>query len=64
MKECVEALDEKYRDVIVLRFQMGFNGKEISEILHISEPLVRQRIKRAKEIIKKKGGNELYDLFK
>lgn len=64
VKECVEALDEKYRDVIVLRFQMGFNGKEISEILHISEPLVRQRIKRAKEIIKKKGGNELYDLFK
>jgi len=64
IKECVEALDEKYRDVIILRYQLGFSGKEISEIIHISEQLVRQRIKRAKQMIKKKGGEELYDLFK
>lgn len=64
VRECIDSLDPIYRDVMIFRYQYQMKGKEISNSLHISEDVVRQRIKRGKEMLKRKGGKELYDLFK
>ena len=49
---------------MIYRFEYELKGKEISSALFISEDVVRQRIRRGKELLKKTGGKELYDLFK
>lgn len=64
VRECIDSLEPIYRDVMIFRYQYKMKGKEISEQLHISEDAVRQRIKRGKEMLKRKGGKDLYDLFK
>ncbi len=44
----LDALPEKYREVLVLREFMDFSYQEIADILGISMPVVRIRIFRAK----------------
>ena len=64
LRDCINSLDRKYRDVIIFKFEYGFDTKEIAGALYISESLVRQRLKRAKELLRRLGGKELYGLFK
>lgn len=60
----IETLDPKYRDVLILRYEYGLKTKEIAKMLYIKDDLARQRLKRAKELLKKVGGKELYALFR
>ena len=64
VRNLIDSLEEKYRDPVVFRYEYCYEIKEIAEILHISEELVRQRIKRARDKIKKAGGKKLHELFK
>lgn len=63
LRMCIDSLDEKYRDVVILKYEIYLKNKEIAERLYITEDAVKQRIKRAKQTIKEKGGKELYGLF-
>ena len=49
---CLDQLDTKYREVIILHFIEEFSYKEISDILKIPTGTVGIRIKRAKESLK------------
>ncbi|MFT3984930.1 MAG: RNA polymerase sigma factor [Lachnospiraceae bacterium] len=51
-------LPEELREVVVLHYFQGFTYKEIAKILKIGEPLVKYRIKRAKEILRELCGEE------
>lgn len=64
LRKYVEMLDDKYKDVITMKFDCELDNKEIGKILHISEALVRQHYKRAKELLRTIGGKELYGLLK
>lgn len=55
----INKLDDKYRDVILLK-SMGIDNQTIAEIMHISDNLVSQRYKRAKDQLLKMGGKDLY----
>lgn len=60
VKELINKLDYKYRDVITLK-GMGYNYEEISCIIGISQALVRKRYSRAKAMILDMGGETLYE---
>lgn len=49
----VAALPQKYRDVIFLFYHEQYSTEEISQILDISAPNVRTRLKRAREILRR-----------
>ncbi len=51
--ETVASLPQKYRDVIYLFYHEQYSTDEIAEILDISTPNVRTRLKRAREILRK-----------
>ena len=53
VKECIDALDTDFREVIILRDIQGFSYEEISDILSIAQGTVKSRIFRAREYIKK-----------
>ncbi len=55
MISMINRLDKKYSDVILLKYS-GFNNKDISLILSISQDSVRQRIFKAKNQLLKMGG--------
>ena len=61
VRRVVNSLDAKYRDVVVLKYEYDFSNSNISAVLYISEELVRQRLKRAKALLRKNG--ELNELF-
>lgn len=46
-------MDEKYREILVLRFEELLDYREIAERLHISAALCRQRVSRAKAYYRK-----------
>ena len=48
-RELLGLLDEKYRTVIILYYAEGFNTREIAEILGISVPAVKIRLRRARQ---------------
>lgn len=50
--EIIDALDKKYRQVIVLYYVEGFRTKEIAHILGIPEASVRTRLARARKILR------------
>ena len=56
--QLINRLDQKYRDVIVLK-TLGKSNQSIAEIMHISEDLVRQRYSRAKKQLLEMGGKNL-----
>lgn len=60
IKQLINQLDLKYRDVLILK-SMGCDNKEIAELLGISETLVRKRYSRARAKILEIGGDELYE---
>lgn len=60
VKELIDKLDLKYRDVIVLK-SLGHSYEEIAYLMGISEDLVRKRYSRAKKLILDMGGEMLYE---
>lgn len=60
IKEIIDKLDLKYRDVIVLK-GYGYGYEEIAYLMHISQELVRKRYSRAKKMIIEMGGDILYE---
>jgi RNA polymerase sigma-70 factor (ECF subfamily) len=52
MQMCLEKLDVKYREPLVLYYYEDVSYKEIAEILHIPESTVGVRIGRAKKLLK------------
>lgn len=59
LKDLINKLDDKYRDVVLLK-SLGLNTKAIAEIMQISEVLVRKRYSRAKKQLWEMGGKDLY----
>lgn len=61
LKQLIDKLDHKYRDVFILMGQ-GFNNKQIADIMGISVDNVRQRFYRGKMKIIEQGGDMLYGI--
>lgn len=59
LMEIITELDEIYRIPLELSVLYGYSHKEISEILDLSENLVRIRIFRARQQVKKKYEQEI-----
>lgn len=59
--QLMEALDEKYRTILVLYYVEGYNTKEIAELLGLNLHTVKSRLARAREQFareyKKEAGN-------
>lgn len=57
----IRALDEKYRDVCILRYVHGYKEREVAELLNISAGTVSTRIFRAKQILREElRGESIY----
>lgn len=52
--KAVQALPEKYREVVIMRFMDGMSPKEISETLEVTENVVSVRLNRAIKQLKEK----------
>lgn len=50
--DCVQLLNNNYKNIIVLYYYNSFDVKEISSILKISEVNVRKRLERARKKLK------------
>ena len=48
----VTALPPRYREVILLRYYQNMKQKEVAAVLGISERAVRQRLKKANQILR------------
>lgn len=53
LKEAIKNLDEKYRNVLLLKYIYGYSLKEISEMLGITETNVSTRLDRGRKTLKK-----------
>jgi RNA polymerase sigma-70 factor (ECF subfamily) len=62
VRECILALPEDLKKVIVLYYYIGLSQKEIGSILNISEKAVEGRIYRAKQKLKIEFEKEGYGL--
>jgi len=54
IKDCIQALDEKYREVLLLRYQEEMSYEKIAEILELPLSTVETRIFRAKKMLREK----------
>lgn len=52
VQECIEHLDNEFREVIILRDIQGFSYEEIHEILQIPGGTVKSRLSRARDAVK------------
>ena len=52
VQACISALDDEYREVLVLRDIQGFSYDEISDILKIPDGTVKSRLFRGREALK------------
>jgi RNA polymerase sigma-70 factor (ECF subfamily) len=59
IKQALEQLPEKYKDIVFLKYVEQKNNDEIAEILGISEDNVRQRLSRAIKKLKQLLNNIL-----
>lgn len=59
LMEAIRRLDDKYMEVVILKYYWGFSEKEIAEHLGIKEGTVKSRLHRAKSRIR----NELEEYF-
>lgn len=64
VRQIVSVLDDKYRDIIMLKYFHNFKANEIAKLLSIKEETVFMRLSRARKMILKKGGDTLYELYK
>ncbi|MFH0939393.1 MAG: sigma-70 family RNA polymerase sigma factor [Planctomycetota bacterium] len=54
IRECLLSLDEKYREVLILRYQEEMSYEKIAEILELPISTIETRIFRAKKMLRKK----------
>jgi RNA polymerase sigma-70 factor (ECF subfamily) len=52
VQQCIGALDDEHREVLVLRDIQGFSYEEIRDILHIPDGTVKSRLFRARTALK------------
>lgn len=52
VQECMNGLDDEYREVLVLRDIQGFSYEEISAILNVPDGTVKSRLFRARDGLK------------
>jgi RNA polymerase sigma-70 factor (ECF subfamily) len=52
VQECINTLEEEYREVIVLRDIQGFSYEEIRDILNIPDGTVKSRLFRARDALR------------
>lgn len=52
VQKCISALDEEYREIVVLRDIQGFSYDEIRNILQIPDGTVKSRLSRARADLK------------
>jgi RNA polymerase sigma-70 factor (ECF subfamily) len=52
VQECINALDEEHREVVVLRDIQGFSYDEIAEMLKLPDGTVKSRLFRARLLLK------------
>lgn len=52
VQKCINALDEEYREALVLRDIQGFSYEEISAILKVPDGTVKSRLSRARNALK------------
>ncbi len=62
VQECIGALEDGYREVLVLRDIQGFSYEEISDILKIPDGTVKSRLYRARDALKNSLKNIVGDL--
>lgn len=53
LSEIVNTLPEKYKTIIILHYYDDMKIKDISNVLKISEPAVKKRLERARNLLKK-----------
>ena len=58
IRDCIQGLEEKYRDVLVLRYQEELSYEQIAEILEVPVSTVETRIFRAKKMLREKLGKK------
>lgn len=58
VSECMELLNEKHREILILRNVQNLSYEEIAGILGISVGTVKSRIARARESLREKLGGE------
>lgn len=59
-RELFQALDDKYRDILILYYGKGFKTKEIARILDMNDATVRTRLRRGRtelQILMEQEGN-------
>ena len=59
VSEAVISLPLQFREVVILYYYREFTMKEIAEITHTKIPNVEYRIRRAKELLKERLGDDL-----
>lgn len=52
IQDCINQLDDEFKDVLILRDIQGFSYEEISTMLNIAEGTVKSRLFRAREEIR------------
>ncbi len=57
--ELVLSLPEKYKTIIYMFYYEDYKSEEISKILNLSHSTVRVRLKRGREILKNKLGEDI-----
>lgn len=60
VRNAIEKLDVKYRDVIILKYFHNMKDAQIADIMGLSETTVSSRLTRARQLIKKESGDILY----
>ena len=59
----IRSLSPKYREVIILRYYENMTLGEIAEHLEIAPKTVYNRLHRAYELLREKGGKSLHELY-
>jgi RNA polymerase sigma-70 factor, ECF subfamily len=59
VQECIDALDEEHREVVVLRDIQGFSYDEIAHMLKVPDGTVKSRLFRARLLLKDSLGKVL-----
>ena len=62
VQECINALDNEFREVIILRDMQGFSYEEISDILKMPVGTVKSRLFRAREMLRDRLKRVMGDL--
>jgi RNA polymerase sigma-70 factor (ECF subfamily) len=60
VKQAIDTLPEKYKYVVMMFLMEGFDHKEISQVLEISESACRTRLSRGKGFLKELLKNKRY----